>query len=351
MGYKFVKTDDGSVGLFDDEVNDIYHSSSGAYKEALDKFIIPSQINRFKNSKCRVLDICYGIGYNTKALINYSAQNNLNIDFEIDALEMNEELIQISPFIKLQKNSEIENETDKFILNSILKCQKINLYKIKSIINKNKNFLTFYKPNFENILQNHGYNYGVLDKINAFLHNIYYHYKSIRYKIPQKTYNLNKTTLKWHVGDARKSILELTNKYDLIFHDGFMASKQPTLWTKEFLTIICRLLNNNSGVIVSYSTASPFRKTLIDNGLCVGKYYIEKINSTVASYNENLVKYKLQGFESDLLYTKAGIPYSDDNLSNSCEMILQARNIALNNSNLESTSQFYKRNGKKHGEC
>lgn len=172
MGYKFLITDDGSVGLFDDNVNDIYHSSSGAYKEAIDKFVIPSQPERFKNFNCRVLDICYGIGYNTKALLNYSKENNLNINFEIDALEMNDDLIDISPFIKFPNYADVNFETDKFILSSILENKNIDYVKIKSLIKQNKNFLTLYKPDFDKIIQNHGYNYGVFDKINSILHNI-----------------------------------------------------------------------------------------------------------------------------------------------------------------------------------
>ena len=350
MGYRFVKTDDGSAGLFDDDVKDIYHSSSGAYKEALDKFIIPAQIERFKNSKCRVLDICYGIGYNTKALINYSVENSLNIDFEIDALEMNEELILLSPFVKFKNSNEINYETDKFILKSVLGYINIDFDKMKHIINENKNFLTLYKPDFDKIIQNHGYSYGVFDKINAILHNIYYHYRSHRLKLPKKSSKINKNVIKWHTGDARKSIFELSGKYDLIFHDGFSANKQPVLWSKEFLEKVCSLLNKDKGVIVSYSSASPFRKSLIDFGLCTGKYYLKNINSTVASYNENLVKYKLKGFELNLLYTKAGLPYSDVTLSHSGNEILNQRKIELENSKLESTSKFYKTNGKKHGE-
>lgn len=349
MGYKFVKTDDGSVGLFDDTVNDIYHSSSGAYKEALDKFVIPSQPERFRNSNCRVLDICYGIGYNTKALLDYSNENNLNINFEIDALEMNEDLINISPFVKLPNPSIINFETDKFILNSILQNQKFNFNKIRTIINKNKNFLTLYKPDFDKIIQEYGYHYGVKDKINSNLHNIYYHYKSFRYKKYEKPYNLRKSSLKWHADDARKAVFSLSGKYDIIFLDAFSAAKQPTLWTKEFITKVCNLLNKKSGVLVSYSVASPFRKVLFDLGLNVGKFYLKNINLTLASYDINLVKYKLGEFEMNLLFTKAGIPYTDDTLSHTCDEILSVRNAALENSNLESTSKYYKRNGRKHG--
>ena len=348
MGYKFVKTQDGSAGLFDDNVNDIYHSSSGAYKEALDKFVIPAQIERFKNSKCRVLDICYGIGYNTKALFNYSVENNYNIEFEIDALEMNEELIQLSPFIKMPNQNQINSDTDKFLLEAVLN-NKIDFEKIKTIINKNKNFLTLYKPEFDKILQNWGYSYGVYEKINAILHNIYYQYNSKRHKIPQKSYNFTNSSIKLHINDARKSILTLSGKYDIIFHDGFTAVKQPILWTDEFLHKVCDLLNKTNGVIVSYSVASPFRNSLKNYGLNVGKYYLKNINSTLASYNKNIVKYELDRFEINLLNTKAGMPYNDSSLSLTSEQIIEHRHADIINSKLESTSSYYKRNGRKHG--
>ena len=66
-------TKDGSVGLYDCKTEDIYHSVYGAYSEAYDKFILPSDIASYlsKNNKIKVLDLCYGIGYNTKSFLNY----------------------------------------------------------------------------------------------------------------------------------------------------------------------------------------------------------------------------------------------------------------------------------------
>lgn len=66
-------TKDGSVGLYSPEFNDIYHSATGALTEACEKFILPSNIDYLLESKTeiKVLDICYGIGYNTKSFLNY----------------------------------------------------------------------------------------------------------------------------------------------------------------------------------------------------------------------------------------------------------------------------------------
>lgn len=66
-------TNDGSVGLFSPEADDIYHSTYGALTEAYEKFILPSDIENFlkNNNEIKVLDICYGIGYNTKSFLNF----------------------------------------------------------------------------------------------------------------------------------------------------------------------------------------------------------------------------------------------------------------------------------------
>ena len=70
-------TEDGSVGLYSKDVDDIYHSSFGALSEAYEKFIFPSKLNEFikSNNKIKVLDICFGIGYNSKAFLNFYFQN------------------------------------------------------------------------------------------------------------------------------------------------------------------------------------------------------------------------------------------------------------------------------------
>ena len=66
-------TNDGSVGLYSPEADDIYHSSYGALSEAYEKFIIPAELDKFleNNLEIKVLDICFGIGYNTKSFLNF----------------------------------------------------------------------------------------------------------------------------------------------------------------------------------------------------------------------------------------------------------------------------------------
>ena len=71
--YEFYYTQDGSVGLYSYADDDVYHSKFGALTEAWEKFILPAHIEKKLNQQpeIRVLDVCYGIGYNTKALMSF----------------------------------------------------------------------------------------------------------------------------------------------------------------------------------------------------------------------------------------------------------------------------------------
>ncbi len=73
--YPYV-TNDLSVGLFSPSDDDVYHSATGAATEAYTKFIFPAMIENFlcNHDSIRVLDICYGIGYNTESFLNFIFQ-------------------------------------------------------------------------------------------------------------------------------------------------------------------------------------------------------------------------------------------------------------------------------------
>jgi len=63
-----VITKDGSLSLRSEKFNENFHSIVGAYYETKNKFINPSRLKRFKNKSIKVLDICFGIGYNSALL-------------------------------------------------------------------------------------------------------------------------------------------------------------------------------------------------------------------------------------------------------------------------------------------
>jgi hypothetical protein len=90
-------TNDGSYTLYSTKYNQHYHSvKAGAINEALSKHIIPA-INYAKNNnlKCiNILDICFGIGYNTFTTIDYILKNNIDIKINFYSPELDGKLIK-----------------------------------------------------------------------------------------------------------------------------------------------------------------------------------------------------------------------------------------------------------------
>ena len=64
---KFI-TKDGSISFRSEKFNENFHSIAGAYYETKNKFIKPSRLRRFQNKSINVLDICFGLGYNSALL-------------------------------------------------------------------------------------------------------------------------------------------------------------------------------------------------------------------------------------------------------------------------------------------
>ena len=85
---EIIKTKDGSIGLYDKSLDEIFHSIYGAKTEAFEKFIQPAKI--IDNKPLKILDICYGIGYNTKcALENFKNISFIDCDFACTRCKVN----------------------------------------------------------------------------------------------------------------------------------------------------------------------------------------------------------------------------------------------------------------------
>lgn len=132
----FCETNDGSAGLYNEAVGDIYHSTYGAYSESYAKFLKASGFLDYikQNDSVKILDICYGIGYNTKTALDEILKLDKPLRVKIDALEYDKELVNISPFLKHQK---IDNLINKFIINksnfdSNMTCLQILAYFYKT---------------------------------------------------------------------------------------------------------------------------------------------------------------------------------------------------------------------------
>lgn len=311
---KIYYTKDGSIGLYDDEVEDIYHSSGGAYTESFQKFVAPSLISQYAKEKklLKILDICYGIGYNTKTAICEAFSGSENIFIEIDALEYNKELIILSAFLK---DINYPNELKRFLVKSVMENFSKKDIDIVLKNQKYKEYLSRDSIKFYKFLTFWGYEDNLRVKNNRFLHNIYYHYLSYRYYFTLKSKYFKQIKINYHVQDARCSVKQLKDAYDYVFHDGFTPAKQPTLWTLEFFAIVKSLIKEDS-MLLTYSNAASIRSALLANGFSLGKTISKNGKSigTVASLSPKKIATPLTTEELGLLNTKAGIFYRDTNL-------------------------------------
>ena len=65
-----VLTKDGSYSLRSVFFQENFHSLLGALEETKKKFTAPSELQRYKGKSLNVLDICFGLGYNSASLLD-----------------------------------------------------------------------------------------------------------------------------------------------------------------------------------------------------------------------------------------------------------------------------------------
>ena len=337
---EFRFTNDNSVGLYSKKVNDIFHSQTGAFKEAYDKFYLPTLVLlKESNSKINLLDICYGIGYNTKTFLDQTK----NLSIQIDALEYDKEFVLLSPLIVDNINNDLLKI--KIILQIIKNKEDILTYKSLISYLENSDYIQFLSPHiieFIKKLINIPYKNIGSSKINEFLHNIYYNYISDNNIYSQEATNNNEFKINYYYGDARKTINNTNNLYDIVFLDAFSSQKDPTLWTIDFLSLIKNKMKDNS-ILISYSKSTPFRSALVELGFFVGKTFIDNSDmGTIASKNKNLIINPLSDYDFQLINTRSGITYKDPLLSFDSSTILLNRDLESKTSNRISRTQFLK---------
>jgi len=91
MSDRFVPqlTADGSATFYSDEFGEAFHSHFGARQEADLKFVTPTELEQKAHQpKVRLLDVCYGLGYNTATALAKIWAINPRCYIEVVALEI-----------------------------------------------------------------------------------------------------------------------------------------------------------------------------------------------------------------------------------------------------------------------
>lgn len=97
MNMKRLITKDGSVTYYNEVYDDIYHSMSGALEEAKEKYTKPCRIGMLaKTGRVRVLDICFGLGYNACAALDAALDADPDVKFELIGLESDPKILALT---------------------------------------------------------------------------------------------------------------------------------------------------------------------------------------------------------------------------------------------------------------
>jgi len=90
-----VLTNDGSYTLYSAEFDEPYHSDKdGALHEALQKHVLPAFALKGGEDELTLLDICYGLGYNTLATLYYIKKEQLTTKVKIISPEFDKGLVE-----------------------------------------------------------------------------------------------------------------------------------------------------------------------------------------------------------------------------------------------------------------
>ncbi|QLE57474.1 tRNA (5-methylaminomethyl-2-thiouridine)(34)-methyltransferase MnmD [Nostoc sp. TCL26-01] len=277
-------TADGSFTFFSEEFNEAFHSHFGAKQESFFKFASPTQLAvAAKKPVLHLLDICYGLGYNTAAALETIWGVNPNCFVKLIGLELNPSVPQAAITHQLFNNWN---------------------YEYTSILTQLA---------FEQQVQT-DYFQGELLIGDA--------RKSIR-KLNQSGFQA-----------------------DAIFLDPFSPPQCPQLWTVEFIREVAVCLHED-GLLATYSCAASVRTALITAGLQIGSTppVGRRSPGTVAAHSTNSTSalFVLSPAEQEHLLTRAAIPYRDPQLNDCTDVIVQRRQQEQQVSLLEPTSRWRKR--------
>jgi tRNA U34 5-methylaminomethyl-2-thiouridine-forming methyltransferase MnmC len=90
-----VLCEDGTNTLFSVEFDEPYHSTKdGALHESLEKHVKPALALSKDKTKLTILDICFGLGYNTFSTIHYIKKLQLDTKIHILSPEFDEGLVR-----------------------------------------------------------------------------------------------------------------------------------------------------------------------------------------------------------------------------------------------------------------
>jgi tRNA U34 5-methylaminomethyl-2-thiouridine-forming methyltransferase MnmC len=285
-------TGDGSYTFISQEFGESFHSHYGAKQESLLKFVVPTQLaNLTHKPTLRILDVCYGLGYNTASALQTIWDVNPDCQVEVMALEINPLVPQAAIAQEI-----FATWDDQYI--------------------------------------------DILSQL-AFEHQVATRRLKAKLMIDDARKSIQIVNRSDFLADA-------------IFLDPFSPPQCPQLWTIEFIQQVALCLHSD-GLLATYSCAAAVRVALLAASLAIGSTppVGRRTPGTLAAHRKAIENatfsylsfppLPLSKAEQEHLLTRAAIPYRDPDLSDSAPAILMRRQQEQQTSSLEPTSRWRKR--------
>lgn len=281
------QTEDGSFTFYSDTFKEAFHSRQGAKAEAFVKFAQATELTQqAQRGHIRLLDVCYGLGYNTAAAIETIGQAVPDCSIEVYGLELDASVPLAA--------------TEPPLIDS-------------------------WTPPVQEILRqlarHHRYEAAQL---------------TATLLIGDARQTIQQLTGRWQA--------------DAIFFDPFSPRRCPQLWTVEFFQQVAACLTPTGKLATysrSAAVRSALLDAGLQIGtipLADRAFSHEWSQGTIASF-ESATLVPLSAMEQEHLQTRAAIPYRDPTLADAATQILDRHALEQQQSDRESTSRWRKRWG------
>jgi len=299
--FRLETTDDGSRTFFSEEFNQLFHSHFGARQEAEEKFV---QVTRLGSraahrSQLTILDVCYGLGYNTAAALTAIWRVNpqcrvywygLEADRDVPPAAIEANLLAPWP------------ERVRDVLTELAQtgCVERDRFQARLLIGDARQTIT-----------------------------------------PLWNAPIGNGLIGTSIGTIPTHTIPL--QADAIFLDPFAPPDCPQLWSVEFLTNVARCLAID-GYLATYSCAAAVRSALLAAGLQIGSTppIGRNTHGTAARWSaDDLTPLDRRAWEH--LNTRAAVPYRDPDGTDSAETLRTRRSEEQGQSSLETTTRWKKR--------
>ncbi len=281
------QTGDGSFTFYSTEFQEAFHSQQGARTEAFAKYAIATDLPRLaQRLHLCLLDVCYGLGYNTAAALETIWAIHPQCQVTVYALELDATV----PVAAIQPP----------VLDS-------------------------WTPPVREILQE----------------------LAIAHQSHRS--NFSATLLIGDARQTIQQLRAENLQASAIFFDPFSPRRCPQMWTVELMHQVAQCLAPD-GRLATYSRSASVRAAMLAAGLHIGTIpqsdrtapRHEWAQGTVAGFNPTLLP-PLSLMEQEHLHTRAAIPYRDPTLMDTAAMILARQQHMQSQSLLESTSSWRRR--------